>query len=70
MTSVQYYPDTGLVWMRSRSVTTSFKVHARYEINHMLDELGYHRIREWHDRGHVHEARTQRIKIRVVQPAA
>ena len=62
MTSVRYFPRSGLVMLRGRDVTTTFRASDRHAVNHMLDWLGYQRIYAWSVHGDCHEGHTARQK--------
>jgi hypothetical protein len=70
-TVIRWYPRTGIVMLRSKSVTTTFRIGStdigareRHLINLMLDDLGYQRVHSWEPDGANFVARTDRARIR------
>jgi hypothetical protein len=70
-TVIRWYPSTGIVMLRGKSVTTTFKVdnntsdaRKRHLINLMLDDLGYQRVHHWEPDGANFVARTDRARMR------
>jgi len=65
MTTVRYFPITGIVLIRGLSITTTFRVRDRGNINHMLDWLGYRRVNQWEPDGANYVAHTERMRVQV-----
>lgn len=73
MTSVRYFPKSGLVLLKGRGITTTFHVNDRGNINHTLAWLGYDRVITWTNAdtafGSCCEGRTQRAKVNHMRAA-
>lgn len=59
-TTVRYFPRSGLVLIKGRGVTTTFRVKERGTVNYMLGWLGYKHVNHWEQDGTAYSARTQR----------